>query len=724
MTENPRSVVQAKAVSAVTKAFAYTDRGKVIMPCGSGKTRVGIQVMDRLQASLTLVLCPALSLVKQNLDCYLQNAKNCFTPLVVCSDDSTAKEARDQHRVACQTTTSPAEIRSAVRNRTDNLVIFATYQSVERIVSAFKPRGLQKVDLIVFDEAHRTAGTDGVFSLALHDKNIPARKRLFLTATPRTMRAALKQRAAEDGVEVVCMDDENLYGNEMYRLEFSEAVNLGLLTDYSVVIFGVNASLASEWMQDYGGEAIVAARVGLIKAMEKYKIRKVISYHSSTAAAKKLSGEIANGELDLPHLFSEMRKRKQVSGECWVRSIDGKTPVDKRNEIMQEFSGQPKTCRAVLSNCQVLTEGVDAPTVDAVAFMDPKSSVTDIVQAIGRCMRLCEGKHKSFVVVPVFIQESDEKAEDRPERWTQVLNVVRALRDHDSRIDAAIKLHRDRSEGDATEERASLLGSLPQISLDGIGEQLIGHLEPRLLGAKNYSGWTNEDIKKAVDEYIKKNRKRPTIDSTKTMQSVNAWLVYHRASSLHKWLSENGYESNVNYDGWNEDQIRQIVDDYVKETGQRPCTTSSRVFGRINDWFRHHCGTSLSKWLDNAGYPPLVKRSEFSEQQIKNEIDAYIQTHQKRPSSISSKRFTQIDSWLYLRLGLSLAKWMNQNGYPGGLRRDGWADEQIKSIVDSHIGEFGKKPTTRASSEFARIDGWLRKHRKSSLLNWLNANGY
>ena len=649
---NARSKVQQKAVRATLKAFKGCDRGKVIMPCGTGKTRVGIQVREGLKAKTTLVLCPAISLVKQNLDAYLSLSKTKFSPTVVCSDDSSATEARDEYGIEVEITTDAGRIASAAK-RGGNQVFFGTYQSAEQIAAA----GVQ-FDLIVFDEAHRTAGTEGVFSLALHDHNIQAAKRLFLTATPRTMRPAMKSRAAQDGIEVVCMDDEALYGKELYRLEFSEAVSLGLLTDYSVVIFGVKASSAKEWMQENGRQQAIAARIGLLKAMEKYKIRKVISYHSSTKAAREMASDELLG---VTSIFGRMKQKKQVAGKAWSASFDGKTPVQERSQTLQEFAELPSDVRAILANCKVLTEGVDAPAVDAVAFMDPKSSVTDIVQAIGRCMRLCEGKHRSFVVVPVFIPEAHETIEDKPERWEQVLSVVRALRDHDSRIEAAIKLRRD-SDEDGEEKEPRLLDAIPQFMLENISEELLGHLEPRILGAPRMEGWTNEEIKVVVDGYFMKHGKRPSCESSKEFMRIDAWLRIHRGSTIAQWLNEYAYAGAPNLSGWTNDEIKVVVDEYIKKHGRRPSAGSSREFGRINTWLRNY-GSSLAKWLYEHGYGRVKNLDGWTDEEIKSVVDEYVNKHGKRPSCETLKLFYRINGWLRYR-GSSLSQWLDEHGYP------------------------------------------------------------
>lgn len=665
--QDARSAVQKKAVDAAIKGFKKASRGKVIMPCGTGKTRVGMKVMERLKAKVTIVLCPALSLVKQNLECYLQNSRFKFTAMVVCSDESTAKQAREEYGIEVGTTTDPLTINAWVgvdQTAGKRTVIFATYQSSGQLSAAWAQGGMPEIDLIVFDEAHRTAGVEGVFSEALHDKNLKAKHRLFMTATPRTMRASAKRKAAVDGVEIVCMDDETLYGKEFYRLNFSEAVSLGLLTDYKVIIFGVTADMVAKWTQEHGGESIVAARVGLIKAMEKFKIRKVISYHSSTKSSKQFSGELKNGEMSYPDLFKTMKGHGIVAGQCWAKSLDAKTPVHERKREMSALEQFDKKCRAVISNCRVLTEGVDAPAVDAVAFMDPKNSVTDIVQAIGRCMRLCEHKETSYVIVPVFVSgnEGDEDAG----KWAQVMNVVRALKDHDSRLEAAVSAYRKAKADGENEETAgkSMRKMFPQLMIVGGPENWAGKVEPRIFDGMGVGKlWTDEEIREEVEKWLKKHGTTPIQHSSNVFERINTYLKRYFSSSFRKWLISNGYEVRVNRFGWSDEEIKNGVDQWLKDNKTYPTVRSSPFFGRV---------------------------------------DSYMRKNKKG----------------------SLYRWLIENGYPVKTNYDGWTDPQIRTAVVNWVRRTGTLPTRETNSQFKKIDKFLNYNQESSLSNWLIANGY
>lgn len=684
--QDARSTVQKKAVDAAIKGFKKASRGKVIMPCGTGKTRVGMKVMERLKSKVTIVLCPALSLVKQNLECYLQNSKLKFTPLVVCSDESTAKQARDEHGIEAVTTTDPYTIRAFVDfddTFKNPIVIFATYQSSGQLSAAWSQGGMPEIDLIVFDEAHRTAGVEGVFSEALHDKNLKAKHRLFMTATPRTMRASAKRKAAVDGVEIVCMDDESLYGKEFYRLNFSEAVSLGLLTDYKVIIFGVTADMVAKWTQEHGGESIVAARVGLIKAMEKFKIRKVISYHSSTKSSKQFSGELKNGEMSYPDLFKTMKGHGIVAGQCWARSLDAKTPVHERKREMSALEQFDRKCRAVISNCRVLTEGVDAPAVDAVAFMDPKNSVTDIVQAIGRCMRLCEHKETSYVIVPVFVSgnEGDEDAG----KWSQVMNVVRALKDHDSRLEAAVSAYR-KAKGDGKSEEAAgkaMRKMFPQLMIVGGPENWAGKVEPRIFeGIDRGRQWTDEEIKKEVDKWIRKHKKTPSRASSNIFNCIQSALYKKGKFGLAQWLHLNGYETLKNRNIWSFEEIDDEVKKHIKENGSYPRMPYSGALNKIHNFLKKTKRGSLNSWLISHGFKTIKK--EFTDEEIFELVQSHISERHRIPQS-RGEPFSTVNWFLIKTRKITLCTWLILNGF--------------KKSINSRLHATTLKTTTNATHQ-------------------------
>ena len=296
---------QATAIKAVVNGFRAYDRGRLIMACGTGKTLTALWIAEKLQSSVTLILAPSLSLVQQNLAEWGRHSTADFDTLVVCSDESVVQRDKDTAvqstaDLGVKVTTDPTEIRKFLSERRNRPgVVFATYQSSDRIATA--QAGIANpFDLAICDEAHRLAGNaEGLFATVLDGKKIKARKRLFMTATPRYIKDNVKHRAAELEFELVSMDDEHVFGPEFHVLTFHEAISADppLLTDYQVVVIGVTDSEAKAWVEDAHlvrtadglstDARTLAAQIGLAKAMKKYDLRKIITFHSSVAKAAR-----------------------------------------------------------------------------------------------------------------------------------------------------------------------------------------------------------------------------------------------------------------------------------------------------------------------------------------------------------------------------------------------------------------------------------------------------
>ena len=132
-------------------------------------------------------------------------------------------------------------------------VVFCTYQSAPVVGAAMK--GRQPFDLGIFDEAHKTTGREGTrYAFALHDKNLPIRKRLFLTATPRHY--DIRKRDKEGDFAVASMDDEAIYGRVAHRLTFARAAEQKIIVPYKVVISVVDSEMIDNALMERSEVAI------------------------------------------------------------------------------------------------------------------------------------------------------------------------------------------------------------------------------------------------------------------------------------------------------------------------------------------------------------------------------------------------------------------------------------------------------------------------------------
>ncbi len=447
---------QTTAIEAVVNGFRDhdQDRGRLIMACGTGKTLTALWITERLQSSLTLVLVPSLSLVQQNLAEWGRHAAKDFDTLIVCSDESVGRKNEDEMiqsaaDLAVKPTTDPEQIRNFLQQRRKRpAVVFATYQSSDRIAAA--QAGKEKpFDLVICDEAHRLAGNvDALFKTVLDSKKIKARKRLFMTATPRYIKERAKRRAAEQNLELVSMDDVHVFGPELHVLEFQQAMNAKpepLLTDYQVVVIGVTDRDAKAWADEARlvrtAEGLrtdartLAAQIGLAKAMQKYNQRKIITFHSSVPKAKRFVDDTQRDSL--PGVITHLKRSALPSGKLWTKHISGETPAGIRATLLKEFGHLPAGTRGILSNCACLGEGIDVPALDGVAFIDPKRSTIDIIQAVGRVIRKDKDRVEKIgtIVIPVFIDESEDADHVLSQSaFEPVWQVLKALRAHDRRL--------------------------------------------------------------------------------------------------------------------------------------------------------------------------------------------------------------------------------------------------------------------------------------------------
>ena len=441
---------QDVAVSDVLNGFAKSDRGQLIMACGTGKTLTSLFIREAMGAGSTLVLVPSLALLGQTVREWLANRKANFAYKPVCSDEGVTGDdpiVTTTSELGFPVTTDAVEIAAFLRE--DGLlprVVFSTYQSSPEIAKALHQDGVPPFDLVVADEAHRTAGPMvSDFATVLHDEKIPAKHRLFMTATPRYFTERVQKDAKEKfDFEQASMDSEEKYGPEFYRLTFHEARLLGRLSDYEVHVILVKED--DPTYQDYQEWAVnrrlvrcdengkirdasqVAAQIALIQMIKKHGLSRVITFHSRI----KNSEEFAE---TLKDVIAWLPADERPSVKVWATHVSGEQPASKRNQALQHLRDVADDGCAVLSNARCLAEGVDVPALDGEVFADPKRSVIDIIQAIGRVLRVAPGKDKGYIILPVFVRADDDLEEAlEGSAFQPVWNVLRALRAHDEEL--------------------------------------------------------------------------------------------------------------------------------------------------------------------------------------------------------------------------------------------------------------------------------------------------
>ena len=462
---------QRAALNDIAEEFAAHDRATVVMACGTGKTLVALWAAVKVDPKRVLVLVPSLNLLRQTVHEWANRNYwgERFRYLCVCSDSKVAS-GYDDMEIRQEDLDFPVgtkhEIVSKFLNGGDGAVsvVFCTYQSAHVVGKAVN--GSDPFDIGIFDEAHKTTGRDGTrFSFSLKDENLPIRKRLFLTATPRHY--DIRNRDKEGEFAVASMDNEAIYGRVAHRLTFSQAAKQKIIVPYKIIISVVDSAMVDNSLLEQSEVVIkgdpvrakwVAHQIALKHAVEEHDLKRVITFHSRIKAAASFASDGSEGIGLYLHKF----KRFHVSGE---------QSTAERDEKMLEFA---RVQRGVITNARCLTEGVDVPSVDIVAFIDPRRSRVDIVQAVGRAMRRTTdgGKTCGYVLVPLYLEvrkgETHTKALERS-RFDEIAQVLNAMRDNDNELSdiiQALTVEKGRTGGfdeSRLRDRIEVLG--PQVQL-------------------------------------------------------------------------------------------------------------------------------------------------------------------------------------------------------------------------------------------------------------------
>ena len=504
---------QEDAMEAVLAGFETSDRGKLIMACGTGKTFISLKVSEAMagKGKRVLFLAPSLALIDQSLRDWTRDTETPLRSFAVCSDTQTGKRRRggsddvaeiEIHDLEFPATTKPDKLveKAGSEDAGRMTVVFGTYQSIPVITEAQRA-GLPAFDLIICDEAHRTTGAKFIgedesgFLMVHENRHVNGAKRLYMTATPRIFGDKARASADKESVELCSMDDEVIYGPTFFTLSFSHAVENNLLTDYKVVVLAVDETIVSRSVQNRLADADSELRlddatkiIGCYKALQKEggegefetdraPMRRAIAFCKDINSSKMVASEFEN----VVNEFEDHNQRQSEQPQFKVEHVDGTFNAKTRGKLLKwlEQDARGNTCH-VLSNARCLSEGVDVPALDAIMFLHPRKSQVDVVQSVGRVMRLAEGKKLGYVILPVVIpagMRPDEALNDN-ERYRIVWQILNALRAHDDRFDATInKLELNNDTGGQIEIIA-VADQLPQRQIGdsglGIGGGIAG----------------------------------------------------------------------------------------------------------------------------------------------------------------------------------------------------------------------------------------------------------
>ncbi|WRE26850.1 DEAD/DEAH box helicase [Helicobacter pylori] len=546
--KKPRSH-QIEAIKAAEEYFSSPKnaRGKLIMACGTGKTYTSLKIMEALDPKITLFLAPSIALLSQTFREYAQEKSEPFYASIVCSDDKVGKSKDEDNddikfsELPLKPSTHLEDILSTyekAQKENKRFIIFSTYQSALRIKEAQEAH-LGEIDLIICDEAHRTVGAmyssnerddKNAFTLCHSDENIKAKKRLYMTATPKVYSESSKAKAKESDNVIYSMDDEEIFGEEIYTLNFSKAIALDLLTDYKVIILavrkenlsGVTNSVNKKISQLKAegtkldkkliNNEFVCKIVGTHKGLAKQDLivlddenkedhnlqnqydtapsQRAINFCKSINTSKNIKDSF---ETIMECYDEELKKKSFKNLKISIDHIDGTMNCKDRLEKLEELNQfEPNTCK-VLSNARCLSEGVDVPALDSIVFFDGKSAMVDIIQAVGRVMRKAKRKKRGYIILPIALEESEIENLDEAVNNTNFKNiwkVIKALRSHDpSLVDEATFKEKIKIFGSDDGKKQSDEKTLfDAILLQDLADAMY-NVMPTKLGDRNY--WEN-----------------------------------------------------------------------------------------------------------------------------------------------------------------------------------------------------------------------------------------
>ncbi|MFB7911313.1 Helicase associated domain protein [Kitasatospora sp. NPDC056076] len=582
---------QKDAVAAAVKAVRTGGRATVVAATGSGKTLIAAGCARRLAArGSVLVLVPTIELLEQTAQAWSLRGARRGLAVAACSREEALESAEAGGRVHAEVTTQAARITDLVTAaRTgEPVTVYATYASLERIVQAHQLHRLPAWDLVVIDEAHRTAGSEGKAWAAVHDDDrVPAARRLYFTATPRIA----DDRRAEDGLAdltvdadadadadadgdgaaagrlpALCsMDDERVFGPTVHTWTLAQGIEHGYLADYRVLVPVVtdedlrdllNLPAVADLRSQRSNEELLrlALQIALLRAVADLELRRVITFHSRVSGAREFADTLPAAARLLPDADRPERIR--------VRAVAGTDRLRERRAAFAEFrasTGEDGEECGILCNSRLLTEGIDVAAVDAVCFADPKSSVIDIVQAVGRALRQSYRQGKvSWVVIPVYLPTpatdadpaaadpadteagTEAEAEIEASSFRTIWRVLRALAAHDARVVGRItelRAHRAQPWHTTTTPAGG----------EGAGAAGAGEAERPVLGEPT-AGWLRIDARRHAERILRTVKLRafnPRATEWQRMHAVAA--AFHR---VHGHLDPTDREKHPELISW------------------------------------------------------------------------------------------------------------------------------------------------------------------------------
>lgn len=617
---------QEIAIKDVVDGFKQADRGQLIMACGTGKTFTTLWIKEALEANSTLVLLPSLGLLSQTLHEWAWAGNTEFDILNVCSDKSVGKDPEDLKTTDApfRVTSDMAEIKAFLENPNPK-VLFCTYQSSGLIADVQSKKSIPTFDLVIADEAHRCAGkVSSDYATILDKEKIRADKRLFTTATPRFISQSVKTQAKDHDTEVVDMNDAAVFGRVLHRLTFGEAIHYDpepLLNDYRVLVVGVDEPMVKSWIKNYElvnfkdsdvtDARTLAAKIAVIKAMKDYDLKRIISFHSKIDASKRFSETF----LDTVNLVDE---NERPQGVLLADYVSGKMKASDRKAKIKYLKTLHGVDRGLLANARCLSEGVDVPSLDGVAFIDPKGSQVDIIQSVGRAIRKVRGaitQTKGTIILPVFLEDADDPEEAiQKSNFKPIWGVLTALKSHDDELSSTLDEYRVN------------LGKNPARNKEKISDKIIFDL-PRSVNQGFSDALRTVLVETTTESWMfwfgllelfveREGHALIRSDHVENSHRLGAWVERQRGSYNKGTLSDEKIMRLQALPNWAWDAVEQKWQNMYNQLAEFASITGSTRFLKYGE-FVHLQTSALRNWVGTQRENYKLIRHRISDERIK-----------------------------------------------------------------------------------------------------------
>ena len=407
---------QQIAINNISKHFETNDKCTINHACGSGKTFLSYMLIVKLNPKITLILAPSLYLISQIYNEF-STYENCekYKFILCCSD---VEICNDNNVNKALISTNKDKIKEKIILHEENIIIISTYQSSNVIKDVFID---DKINLIIFDECHKTVGdVNKNFLILINDKNINCDKKLFMTATNKIY--------VGNNEEILSMDNENVYGKIVDTYSLRQSIMDKNLVDYKFITFFVengiidNCIKENDFVRDDNIETtsrLLSVSFAILKAFLNNNIKKLITYQNTIKNCNEF-------KKIFKYIYDNYNE-SQISINIFI--IDGEMSMKKRNKIIENYKISDK---AMLISAKVLTEGVNIPCVDSICFIDTVCSTVNIVQSIGRALRLYDNKTEAKIIIP--ISYNNLMNVDEIEELKYLNKILKIMNSQDERI--------------------------------------------------------------------------------------------------------------------------------------------------------------------------------------------------------------------------------------------------------------------------------------------------